>query len=251
MAPEQVAALPGTIGPAADIHALVVLLYHLLMAVPHFMEASTPRRRLTRSVIKTRSPRAGSRPDSPRRRNDLPQMLGRKPRADAIRPPRPRPAICGSGTKAVRSRHAPCRQWGTPGDGAAGIPPSPDCCLCSADSRHGGRGSVRAVEPGHCRSARLAEARRRAEVYERFSASTADQLGGFLRMAPNNQGKTTPGQITAALLKLRNSTNDLKSRGIVPVVHLSASSKRKSAGRYKRQENRRSPESFKSGGLGP
>ena len=32
----------------------------------------------------------------------------------------------------------------------------------------------------------------------------------------SNQGKTTPDQMTAALLKLRSSTNDLKSRGIVP-----------------------------------
>ena len=64
--------------------------------------------------------------------------------------------------------------------------------------------------------ARLAEARRNAEAYEQFSASAADQLGVFLRTTIRYQEKTTPDQMTAALLKLRSSTNDLKSRGIVP-----------------------------------
>ena len=41
MAPEQVAALPGTIGPAADLHALGALLYHLLTGRPPFQGASS------------------------------------------------------------------------------------------------------------------------------------------------------------------------------------------------------------------
>jgi|GEM_PF-4719178 len=60
--------------------------------------------------------------------------------------------------------------------------------------------------------ARLAEARRHADGYQQFSASAADQLGVFLRTTIRYQGKTTPDQMTTALLKLRSSTNDLKSR---------------------------------------
>ncbi len=41
MAPEQVAAIPGTIGPAADLHALGALLYHLLTGRPPFQGASS------------------------------------------------------------------------------------------------------------------------------------------------------------------------------------------------------------------
>ena len=41
MAPEQVAAIPGSIGPAADLHALGALLYHLLTGRPPFQGASS------------------------------------------------------------------------------------------------------------------------------------------------------------------------------------------------------------------
>ncbi len=41
MAPEQVAALPGTIGPAADIHALGAILCHLLKGRPPLQGASS------------------------------------------------------------------------------------------------------------------------------------------------------------------------------------------------------------------
>jgi eukaryotic-like serine/threonine-protein kinase len=41
MAPEQVAAVPGTIGPAADLYALGALLYHLLTGRPPFQGASS------------------------------------------------------------------------------------------------------------------------------------------------------------------------------------------------------------------
>jgi len=64
--------------------------------------------------------------------------------------------------------------------------------------------------------AQLAEARRHAEAYEQFSASAADQLGELLRTTLRNRPGTAPDHMEAALSKLRNSTNILKSRGIVP-----------------------------------
>jgi len=64
--------------------------------------------------------------------------------------------------------------------------------------------------------ARSAKARRNTEAFEKFSASAADQLILFLRRTIRYRNTTTPDQMTAALLSLRNSTSDLKNRGIVP-----------------------------------
>src|SRR5262249_2893963 len=63
---------------------------------------------------------------------------------------------------------------------------------------------------------RLAEARRRAEAYELFSASTADQLGLFLRTTIRHERTTSRDQLAAALLQLRDSSRALRSRDILP-----------------------------------
>ena len=53
MSPEQVAALPGTIGPGADIYALGALLYHLLTGRPPFQGASSAE---TLDQVRTQDP---------------------------------------------------------------------------------------------------------------------------------------------------------------------------------------------------
>ena len=123
MAPEQVAALPGTIGPAADIHALGALLYHLLTGRPPFQGASSAE---TLDQVRNQDP------VPPRRLNGrIPRDLEticltclEKAPNRRYRPPRPWPATCASGSKVVRSRPAAFPRWGTPGDGAAGTRPS-------------------------------------------------------------------------------------------------------------------------------
>ncbi len=126
MAPEQVAALSGTIGPAADIHALGALLYHLLTGRPPFQGASSAE---TLDQVRNQDP------VPPRRLNGrIPRDLEticltclEKPRTGATGPPRPWRATCGSGSKVVRSWPAPSPRSGTPGAGAAGTPPSRAC----------------------------------------------------------------------------------------------------------------------------
>jgi tetratricopeptide (TPR) repeat protein len=63
---------------------------------------------------------------------------------------------------------------------------------------------------------RLAGARRRAEAYEHFSGSTADQLALLFRMTMRFHRSTTRDQLIAELLKLRDSVRDLRNRDILP-----------------------------------
>jgi len=216
MAPEQVAALSGTIGPAADIHALGALFYHLLTGRPPFQGASS-----TETLDQVRN----QDPVPPRRLNGrIPRDLEticltclekapnrRYPTAEALagdlrlwlegRPIVAR-RVCWMGHAWRLCRRHPA---------VAGLLVTMALTLAT-----GVVGLFVLLNQAAAERARLAEARRRAEAYEKFSASIADQLGEFLRTTIRYQEKTKPEQMTAALLKLRSSTNDLKSRGIVP-----------------------------------
>jgi len=216
MAPEQVAALPGTIGPAADIHALGALLYHLLTGRPPFQGASSAE---TLDQVRNHDP------VPPRRLN------GRIPRdLETIcltclekAPGRRYPtavALAGDlrlwleGRPIVAHRVSPMGhawRWCRRHPAVAGLLVALAMTLAT-----GMVGLFVHLNQAAAERARLTEAVRNAEAYEEFSASAADQLGLFLRTTIRRQRNTTPDQMTAALFKLWSSTNDLKSRGIVP-----------------------------------
>jgi hypothetical protein len=64
--------------------------------------------------------------------------------------------------------------------------------------------------------ARLAEARRNAEAYEKFSASAADQFEVFLLTKLFTRPGAVQERLDAALSKLESAAMDLRGRGIVP-----------------------------------
>ena len=209
MAPEQVAALPGTIGPAADLHALGALLYHLLTGRPPFQGASSAD---TLDQVRNQDP------VPPRRLNR--------------RIPRDLETICltcleKAPNRRYRSAEAlagDLRLWldGRPIKARRVTPMGHAWRLCR---RHPAvAGLVVALAMTLATGVvglvvllnQATQARRHAKAQEKFSASTADKLGTFLRTTIRHQRNTTPDQMTAALLELRNSINDLRSGGIVP-----------------------------------
>jgi len=216
MAPEQVAALPGTIGPAADIHALGALLYHLLTGRPPFQGASSSE---TLDQVRNQDP------VPPR------QLNGRIPRdLETIC------LTCLEKAPDRRYRSADAladdlRLW-LEGRPIVARPVSPVGHAWRVCRRHravagllvtlamtlatGVVGLFVLLNQAAAERARLAEARRRAEAYEKFSASIADQLGEFLRTTLRHRPSTAPDELAPTLSKLRSSTNDLKGQGIVP-----------------------------------
>ncbi len=216
MAPEQVAALPGTIGPAADLYALGALLYHLLTGHPPFQGASSAD---TLDQVRNQDP------VPPRRLN--------------ARIPRDLETICLTCLEKAPSRRYPSaealagdlRLWlgGRPIKARRVSPMGHAWRLCR---RHpavaallvtlamtlatGVVGLFVLLKQAETERTRLAEARRNAEAYEQFSAGAADQLGLFLGTTLRHYQSTKTVQTAAALLKLRSSINALKSRGIVP-----------------------------------
>jgi tRNA A-37 threonylcarbamoyl transferase component Bud32/tetratricopeptide (TPR) repeat protein len=215
MAPEQVAALPGTIGPAADIYALGAMLYHLLTGRPPFQGASTAE---TLDQVRNQEP------VPPRRLNG--------------RIPRDLETICLTCMeKAPNRRYATAlalagdlRLW-LEGHPIKARPVSPIGQAWRLCRRHPALATLLAtlaltlatgvvglfvlLKQTAAERARFAEARRNAEAYEQFSASAADQLLLFLGAIFPVQRSTTPDQMKAAVLKLRNSINELKGAGIV------------------------------------
>jgi eukaryotic-like serine/threonine-protein kinase len=216
MAPEQVAALPGTIGAAADIHALGALLYHLLTGRPPFQGASSSE---TLDQVRNQDP------VPPRRLNG--------------RIPRDLETICLKCLEKV-----PSRRYGS-AEALAGdlhlwlegrsitarrvSPLGHSWRLCRRHPAVAGLlltvavmlitgvvGLLVLLKQAEAERARLAVARRNAEAYAQFSATTADELAVFLRTAlGHSMGAASVQMEKEALLKLRNATNDLKSKGIV------------------------------------
>jgi tRNA A-37 threonylcarbamoyl transferase component Bud32/tetratricopeptide (TPR) repeat protein len=220
MAPEQVAALPGTIGPAADIHALGALLYHLLTGRPPFQGAST-----TETLDQVRN----QDPVPPRR------LSGRIPRdleticlkcLEKAPSRRYRTALDLAGDLRLWLEGRPIRahrlsplghawRWCRRHPGVAGLLAALALTLAT-----GVIGLIVLLNLAETERTRLAEARRRAEAYEQFSASAADQLGLVLNTAINHQRLTTPDQMAAALLKLRDSIGNLRDRAVLPSTTL-------------------------------
>ena len=127
MAPEQVAARPGTIGPAADIHALGALLYHLLTGHPPF-QGATSAETLDQVRHQDPVPPRGSTAGSPATWRPSASPAWRRTRAGAIDRPRPWPATSGFGSKAARSRPDASLRSVSRGDGAAATRPSRASC---------------------------------------------------------------------------------------------------------------------------
>ena len=216
MAPEQVAALPGTIGPAADIHALGALLYHLLTGRPPFQGASSAE---TLDQVRNQDP------VPPRRLNG--------------RIPRDLETICLACLEKIPGHRYPTaealagdlRLW-LEGRPIVARPVSPMGHAWRWGGRHpavasllitlamtlatGVVGLFVLLNKVEAERERLVEANRRVEGYERFSSNAADEILAFLRATIPFQQNSTPDQKIAALLRLRNATNELKSKGIVP-----------------------------------
>jgi tRNA A-37 threonylcarbamoyl transferase component Bud32/tetratricopeptide (TPR) repeat protein len=218
MAPEQVAARPGTIGPAADIHALGALLYHLLTGRPPYQGASSAE---TFDQVRHEAP------VPPRR------LSGRIPRdVETIGlkclekdPKRSYPtaeALAGDLRLWLEGRPIKARRvspmehawrWCRRHPAVAGLLATLALTLAT-----GVVGLLVLLKQAETERTRLAAARRRAEAYERFSASTADQLALLFRMTMRFHRSTTRDQLTAELLKLRDSVRDLRNRDIVPSI---------------------------------
>jgi tetratricopeptide (TPR) repeat protein len=216
MAPEQVAALPGTIGPAADIYALGALLYHLLTGHPPFQGVSSAE---TLDQVRNQDP------VPPRRLN------GRIPRdLETIcltclekapnRRYRTAPALAGDLRLWLEGRPIKARRVSPTGHAWRLCRRHPDvACLLVALAitlATGVVGLFVLLNRVESERARLAAARRHAEAYEQFSAGAVDQLLLFLRATAPFRRNTTPAQTTTALLSLRKSTNDLRSQGVLP-----------------------------------
>jgi tetratricopeptide (TPR) repeat protein len=216
MAPEQVAALPGTIGRAADIHALGALLYHLLTGRPPYQGAS---------AAETLDQVRHQHPAPPRRLNgriprDLETICLTCLEKSPSRRYRTAEAVADDLQRWLEGRPIKARRISPPGHAwrwcrrhpaVAGLLATLALTLAT-----GTVGLFVLLNQAEAERARLAEARRRAEAYEQFSASPADQLGLFLRTTIRHEPITTRDTLTAALLKLRNSIRDPRNRDILP-----------------------------------
>jgi len=216
MAPEQVAALRGTIGPAADIHALGALLYHSLTGRPPYQGASN---------VETLDQVRNQEPVPPRRLNArIPRDLetialkclekapeGRYKSAEALADDlhhwlEDRP-IMARRVSPIGNAWRFCRRHRA----VAAL-----LCTLVMTILTGVIGLFVLLNQAEAERARLAEARRKAEAYEQFSASTAEQIGTILRRTLRQHRTTTPERMTDSLLKLRKSTIELRSQGVVP-----------------------------------
>jgi tRNA A-37 threonylcarbamoyl transferase component Bud32/tetratricopeptide (TPR) repeat protein len=222
MAPEQVAARPGTIGPAADIHALGALLYHLLTGRPPYQgassaetfdqvrhEAPVPPRRLSGRIpgdVETICLKCLEK--DPKRRYGAAEALA----ADL------RLWLEGRPVKARRvspMEHA--WRWCRRHPAVAGLLSTLAMTLAT-----GVVGLLVLLDQAETERARLADARRHAQAYEQLSASTADRLALFLKATVQNRRSATRDELAAALLKVKESIGDLRKRAILPPTTIGA-----------------------------
>jgi tetratricopeptide (TPR) repeat protein len=220
MAPEQVAAIRGTIGPAADLYALGALLYHLLTGRPPFQGATIAE---TLDQVRTQDPAPPRRINSliPR---DLETICLICLEKEPNRRYRTAEALAGDLRLWLEGHPIKARRISAMGHAwrlcrrhpaVSGLLVALAMTLVT-----GVVGLLVLLRQAEAERERLAEARHRAEAYERFSASTADQLGLFLRTTIRMQRNATPGQMIESLLRLRNSAIDLRNRRILPSATL-------------------------------
>jgi eukaryotic-like serine/threonine-protein kinase len=216
MAPEQVAALPGTIGPAADIHALGALLYHLLTGRPPFQGASSAE---TLDQVRNQDP------VPPRRLNgriprDLETICLRCLEKAPNRRYRSAEEVAGDlrlwleGRPITACRVSPIGhtwRWCRRHPAVAGLLVTLATTLAT-----GVVGLLVLLKQAEAERTRLAETRLKAEAYQQFSASAADHLASFLRTTIRFQRKASPDQMIAELMRLRSSASDLRNQGVLP-----------------------------------
>ena len=220
MAPEQVAAVPGTIGPAADLYAIGALLYHLLTGRPPFQGASSAD---TLDQVRNQDP------VPPRRLN------GRIPRdleticlkcLEKAPSRRYRTALALAGDLRLWFEGRPIKarrvspmghtwRWCRRHPAVAGLLVTVAVMLIT-----GVVGLFVLLRQAERESARLVVATRNAEAHEKFSATAADQLIVFFRSVFPAARNAKQDEIKAALLKLRTSIGDLKRQGIVELSAL-------------------------------
>jgi tRNA A-37 threonylcarbamoyl transferase component Bud32 len=213
MAPEQVAALPGTIGPAADIHALGALLYHLLTGRPPYQGASSAE---TLDQVRHEAP-VSPRRLSGRIHRDLETICLKCLEKDPNRRYRTAEDLAGDLGLWLEGRPIKARRispqerawrWCRRHPAVASLLATLALTLAT-----GVVGLLVLLKQAETERTRLADARRRAEAYERFSASTTDELVLLLGMTLRGMpGEATQDRLTAELLKLRDSVRALRSR---------------------------------------
>ena len=219
MAPEQVAALPGTIGAAADIHALGRTPLPLADGPSAISRSVEPR--TTRSIRSaTRTPYPTCARLNGRIPRDLETICLKCLEKAPSRRYRTAESLAGDFCLWLEGRPIKARRVSPLGHAwrlcrrhpaVAGLLVTLATTLAT-----GLVGLSVLLNQAATERARSAESRRNSEAYEEFSADAASQLASFLRTTIRFQRNNPPEQLTAELLKLRNSTHELKSRGIVP-----------------------------------
>ena len=215
MAPEQVAARPGTIGPAADLHALGALLYHLLTGRPPFQGATSAE---TLDQVRNQDP-VPPRRLSGRIPRDLETICLTCLEKAPSRRYRSAEALAGDLRLWLEGRPIRARRvsptghawrWCRRHPAVAGLLLTLALTLAT-----GVVGLFVLLKQAEAERTRLAEARRNAEAYEQFSAGAADHLGWLFRTFIRHRTITSQKELEASVSRLRSETDGLRDRGII------------------------------------